>query len=107
MSLRQRIANHANNVSLQALMAKARGLWRRSRTCRGNSANDRPKEPAAYPNFIKRDGEWGNQFDMALLAMELASQEALAGPTTREQRVHLKDDSQTVNIASDNPVLGG
>ena len=24
-----------------------------------------------------------------------------------EQRVHLKDDSQTVNIASDNPVLGG
>ena len=87
MSLRERIANHASNVSLQAVMAKARGLWQRSSTCRGSSANNRPKQPADYPKFIKTDGEWGNQFDMALLAWELDSQQALAGVTTPDRRL--------------------
>ena len=87
MSLRKRIAKHASDVSLQAVMAKGRGLWQRSSTCRGSSANDRPKQPAEYPKFTKRAGEWGNQFDMALLAWELASQQALAGVTTPHRRL--------------------
>ena len=87
MSLRERIANHASNVSLQAVMAKGRGLWQRSSTNRGSSANNRPKQPADYPKFIKTDGEWGNQFDMALLAWELDSQQALAGVTTPHRRL--------------------
>ena len=76
MCLRETIATHANNVSVQAVMTKGRGLWHRSSTNRGSSANNRPKQAADYPKFIKGTAEWGNQFDMVLLAMELALQQA-------------------------------
>ena len=83
MKLRNTIATLAGNGRLQAVMAKGSGLWQRSSSSRGDPADDRPKEPAGYPKFIKRDGEWGNQFDMALLAWQLA----LSGVTTPQRRL--------------------
>ena len=73
MCLREAIAKHVGNVSVQAVMARGRGWWQRSNNTAEEYvfADKRPGQAAEYPSFIKKDGEWGNQFDVALLAKEL------------------------------------
>ena len=48
-----------------------------------------PEQAAGHPSFIKRDTEWANQFDVALLAMELDLLQA--GVTTPHRRLILVD----------------
>ena len=87
MCLGEAIAKHVSIVSVQAVMAKGSGWWQWSgnTTEKYGSAGKTPGQAAGYPSFIKRDTKCDNQFDVALLAMELDLLQAVV--TTPHRRL--------------------
>lgn len=74
-TLRTRVGQRA--LGHHESMSKRHAEWQRTtrltRRNIGASAPGLPRKANEYPGFISRLGEWGNQFDVALLAEELES----------------------------------